>query len=498
MTYAVNHSKEIFDMVIVGAGLSGIAAAYHYQKRFPEKRVVILEGREKIGGTWDLFKYPGIRSDSDMHTLGFSFEPWNGKTSIASGPEILAYLEHTVSKYGIDQLIRFNSYVVHSDWSSSDKKWTIKVKEKGREVTQEGTQEVIQERIYEGKFLFMCSGYYDYNKGYLPDWKNYEKFTGEKLHPQFWPEDFEAKDKHITVIGSGATAVTLVPELAKTAKKVVMLQRTPTYYISRPAVDSMHRILKKVLPLKIAASIIRWKYIFLGIFIFQVCRTFPSFSKKLLLKGVRKRLGDKYDEKSFSPGYAPWDQRVCLTPDDVLFNAISSGSVEVVTDRIAEFDDTGIKLASGDALNTDVVVTATGLEVKLMGGMGVSVDGESKDPAQSATYKGMMFSDIPNFALAWGYINSSWTLKCELIAKAVCDIHDNFERTGNTVCKPTTDSGFTEKSLLDLNSGYVMRASDKLPKQGNHKPWITLNNYLADRSYLSKEKTDSTGLIYEK
>jgi cation diffusion facilitator CzcD-associated flavoprotein CzcO len=396
---------EDLDVLIVGAGISGIDGAYHLQKRCPNTSYAILEARERIGGTWDLFRYPGIRSDSDMYTLGFPFRPWTGDKSIADGGDIRDYVEATAKAFGIDRRIRFRHRVTKAAWSSAEARWTIEAE------TDEGTKR------YRARFLYLGSGYYDYEQGYRPEWPGENGYGGRFIHPQFWPEDLDFADKRIVVIGSGATAVTLVPALAGKAAHVTMLQRSPSWIVGRPSEDGMARWLQRRLPARASARMIRLKNVLLGLLFFQRSRKRPDKVRALLLKWVREQLPGRDIEKDFVPVYNPWDQRVCLVPDGDLFRAIREDRVSVVTGTIATFTKDGIRLASGEALQADIVVTATGLVVKILGGIAISVDGAPVTPAEHLNYKGMMLSDVPNMVLSFGYTNASWTLKCDLTAR---------------------------------------------------------------------------------
>lgn len=461
-----------FDVLVVGAGLSGIAAAYHLQQERPGRTYAILEGREALGGTWDLFRYPGIRSDSDMHTLGFAFRPWNGAKAIADGPAILEYIQETARENGIDRKIRFGHRVERASWSSETATWTV-------EARRADTSEVVRLTC---RFLMMCSGYYDYAGGYTPEFSGTDRFGGRIVHPQKWTDDVDYEGKRVVVIGSGATAVTLVPELAKKAARVTMLQRSPTYIIGRPGVDAVARWLDSKLPSGVAYDVTRWKNVLLGMVLFNFCRRFPELAKKMMVAGVRKSLGPEFDvDTHFTPSYFPWDQRLCLVPDGDLFRAIKKGRVDVVTDHIETFTETGLRLKSGAKLDADLVVTATGLKVLLLGNVQLTVDGPRIDVAKTLNYKGTMLSDVPNLAIALGYTNASWTLKCDLVCEYVCRLLNYMESKGYRSCAPRVrNEGITEEPLLSFSSGYVQRALDQLPKQGSKAPWKLYQNYLFD------------------
>jgi cation diffusion facilitator CzcD-associated flavoprotein CzcO len=468
---ATNRVTAEFDVLVVGAGLSGIGAGYHLQDKCPNKTYAILEGRGVIGGTWDLFRYPGVRSDSDMHTLGYRFRPWREAKAIADGPSILRYIRQTAEEYGIDRKIRFHHRVVRASWSSADARWTV-----------EATGPDGQEIRLACNFLYMCSGYYEYAAGYMPGWPGMDRFTGRIVHPQQWPEDLGYGGKRIIVIGSGATAVTLVPAMAEKAAHVTMLQRSPTYIITRPSEDAIVNWLHRGLPSRLAHGLARWKNILLQMYFYNLARRKPAAVKKSILKFAQQQLGPDYDvSKHFNPRYNPWDQRLCLVPDGDLFRAIRTGKVSVVTDEIETFTEKGIRLRSGGELDADVIVTATGLKMRLMGGMEVFVDGVAIDVSKTMTYKGMMSSDVPNMASALGYTNASWTLKCDLTSEYVCRLLNFMDEHGYAYCTPRKrDSSITEEPALTFTSGYVQRALPSLPKQGSKKPWRLNQNYALD------------------
>lgn len=477
------HARQVehVDVVIVGAGISGIAAAYYLQTRCPTKSYVILEGRRAIGGTWDLFRYPGVRSDSDMYTLGYSFRPWRDEKSIADGPAILQYIRETANAYGIDQKIRFGHQVRRAAWTSADATWMVEADvETGAGHDDTGhDKEIVR---FTCNFLYMCSGYYDYALGYTPSWPGVERFSGRIVHPQQWPDDLDFDGKRVVVIGSGATAVTLVPALAEQAEHVTMLQRSPTYIVARPSQDVIAQWLRRHLPDALASRATRWKSVLFGMYFYRLARQRPDATKQMILRMTRAQLGPNYDvEKHFSPQYDPWDQRLCLAPDANLFAAMRSGKASVVTDHIETFTETGILLRSGDELPADIIVTATGLVMKVMSGVQLMVDGVAVDVAKTMTYKGMMYSDIPNLASAMGYTNASWTLKCELTSAYVCRLLNYMERRSYFQCTPRNDDPMvTEEPLLTFTSGYVQRALDILPHQGSRKPWKLYQNYALD------------------
>ncbi len=471
---------EHFDVVIVGAGLSGVGAGHHLQANCPDRSYVILEGRDAIGGTWDLFRYPGIRSDSDMYTLGYAFKPWTKAKAIADGPSILSYVRETASEEGIDRHIRFGHQVKSASWSTEDALWTVETVANGKPAS------------FTCAFLFLCGGYYNYEAGYTPDFAGTDAFEGRIVHPQKWPEDLDYAGKKVVVIGSGATAVTLVPEMAKTAAHVTMLQRSPTYMASRPAEDAFANKLREVLPAKLAYSIIRWRNVLFGMYFFNVARKKPEAVKERLIGMVRDQLGPDYDvETHFTPRYNPWDQRLCLVPDNDMFAAIKDGSASVVTDQIETFTGKGLKLKSGGELPADVVVTATGLNLQVWNGLSLTVDGRKVEPAKTLSYKGMMYSDVPNMASSFGYTNASWTLKCDLTCEYVCRILNHLKKTGLRQATPrNTDHSVTEEPWLDFSSGYVQRSIGAFPKQGSKAPWKLDQNYALDLMNLRFAKVE--------
>lgn len=469
--------KEHLDVLIVGAGISGIGAAYHLQERCPGKRYAILEARERLGGTWDLFRYPGIRSDSDMYTLGFSFRPWQNPKAIADGPSILAYVRETAEAYGIDRHIRYGHEVRAARFSSADARWTVEVLDRATGATRE----------LSCGFLLLCAGYYDYEQGHSPVFEGQEDFAGRIVHPQRWTDDIEHAGKRVIVIGSGATAITLVPSLAKTASHVTMLQRTPTYVASGPEQDRIANWLRGVLPAMTAYELVRWKNVLLGMLFYQYTRRFPRHAKRFLVQKVREAVGEGFDvETHFSPSYDPWDQRLCLVPDGDLFEAIRDGRVDVVTDHVERFTTTGIRLRSGRELEADLVVTATGLQLKLFGGMSLEVDGRSIEPAETMTYKGMMLSGVPNFAFAIGYTNASWTLKVDLVAEHVCRLLNHMDEHKLDLCTPRRDPTVEEEPLIGFASGYIQRSIHLFPRAGSRAPWRLYQNYVLDRLALRR------------
>jgi monooxygenase len=465
-----------FDVLIVGAGLSGIGAAYHLQTSCPNKSYAILEGRERLGGTWDYFRYPGIRSDSDMYTLGYSFRPWTDPKAIADGPAILQYVRDTAEAFGIDRHIRYRHRVERARWSTADAKWSVDVRDLSTDVVV----------TFTCRFLFMCAGYYDYEGGYTPEFEGRERFLGRIVHPQLWTSDVDYDNKRVVVIGSGATAVTLVPELTKKAAHVTMLQRSPTYVVSAPERDRIADWLREHLPIGLAYATTRWKNVLFSMGFYAYCKKFPEQAKRFLVGQVKKAVADATDVPThFTPTYHPWDQRVCLVPDGDLFKVIREGKASVVTDHIESFTEHGIRLRSGNELPADLVITATGLRIKFLGGLAIEVDGKPIDPAQTVAYKGIMLSDVPNLALAIGYTNASWTLKCDLTSEYVCRLLHYMDSHGYTECVPRRDRRAARlEPLLGLMSGYVQRAIDTIPKQGGAAPWKLYQNYALDMLLL--------------
>lgn len=464
--------EEHLDVLVVGAGISGIGAGYHLQTHCPGKTYAILERRENIGGTWDLFRYPGIRSDSDMYTLGFSFKPWTDPKSIADGPSILNYLNETADEYGIREKIRHGFHVKSASWSTADAQWTV------------FAEHVASGQPYQFtcNFLFMCAGYYDYDQGYTPDFPGIENYRGRVVHPQKWTDDIEWSDRRVVVIGSGATAMTVVPEMAKTARHVTMLQRSPTYVVSAPSEDVMANTLRRYLPDWLVYRLVRTRNVLGTAFVFWFCRKYPERAKRALLKQVRKELGPDYDvNKHFTPKYNPWDQRMCLVPEGDLFRAIENGSVSVMTDHVDTFDETGIHLRSGERVDADLVVTATGLKLQLLGGVDFVVDGENVHFPETLTYKGMMFSDVPNLAMSIGYTNASWTLKCDLTCEFVARLLNHMESKGYArVCPRPSTHDVEVDPMLDFTSGYIQRSIEDFPKQARALPWKAYQNYMID------------------
>jgi cation diffusion facilitator CzcD-associated flavoprotein CzcO len=486
-------TSEHVDVVVVGAGLSGIGAGYHLKTMSPDRSYVILEGRDGLGGTWDLFKYPGVRSDSDMHTLGFSFKPWTEAKSIADGPSILQYLKQTVAQFGIDKNIRYGQLVTQAQWSTDDAQWTVTSTNKATGVSSTITC----------SFLFMCSGYYSYKKGHTPEFAGRERFKGTVVHPQEWPLDLDYAGKRVVVIGSGATAVTIVPSMADKAAHVTMLQRSPTYMVSRPDHDVMANRMRKVLPEKMAYNLTRIKNTWRQQLVYNKTRTDPDKVKQLLLGGIKMELGADYDiAKHFTPSYNPWDQRLCLVPNGDFFKSMREGKASVVTDHITSFTETGIQLASGEHLDADIIVTATGLELVTLGEMDFFVDGNQVDFAKTWTYKGFAYSDIPNMASTFGYINASWTLRSDLTAEYVCRLLNHMRKKGVAQCTPRLreqDGSMKERPWIDgFSSGYMQRMMHRMPRQGDHEPWINPQNYRRDKKMFKHSPIDDGVMQFSK
>lgn len=471
---------EHVDVIVVGAGISGIGAGYHLKTLCPDRTFAILEGRDDIGGTWDLFRYPGVRSDSDMHTLGYSFKPWTSDRAIADGPSIMAYLRETVAENDLEKHIRFGLRVSSASWSSDDARWTVQATSSSGETHE-----------YTCTYLFMCSGYYSYRKGHTPDFAGRDDFEGTIVHPQAWPEDLDYADKKVVVIGSGATAMTIVPSIADRAEHVTMLQRSPTYVVARPDVDALANRLRRFLPAKAAYAATRWKNTTMQQLIYKRTRTEPEKVRERLISMVREELGPDYDVAThFTPSYDPWDQRLCLVPNGDLFQAIRSGKASVVTATIDRFTANGIRLTDGTELEADIIITATGLELVTLGEVSFSVDGTAVDFSQTWSYKGFAFSDVPNLATSFGYINASWTLRADLTCTYVCRLLNHMRSTGTDQCTPrlrSSDLGMTPRPWIDdFSAGYMQRAMHMFPKQGDHEPWINPQNYAKDKAMFKK------------
>ncbi|KES23601.1 MULTISPECIES: NAD(P)/FAD-dependent oxidoreductase [Pseudomonas] len=480
-------SVEHLDVLIVGAGLSGIGAAYHLMKHCPGKTFALLEGREAMGGTWDLFRYPGIRSDSDMYTLGYNFKPWTDAKAIADGPSIRHYIEETAQENGIDRKIRYHHRVLKADWNSDSARWLLTV--------QRGDEpEPVR---MSAQFLLMCTGYYRYEAGYTPEFKGRDSFRGQIIHPQLWPEGFDYADKRVVVIGSGATAVTLVPSLTDKARHVTMLQRSPSYVISLPQKDPISNFLRRFLPETWVYRQARARNVTMQMVFFLFAKTFPNLARKALLGLARHQLGKDFDMRHFSPRYKPWDERVCCVPDGDLFKALRKGKASVVTEHIDSFCEKGIRLKSGQVLEADVIVTATGLDLVMFGGAELAVDGKPFQVNQSMGYRGIMLRDLPNLAAVVGYTNASWTLKADLSSEYFCRLINHMDAIGMRQCTPRAGAGqVKEEPFLNLNSGYIQRAADRMPKQGDRTPWKLYQNYALDLALLRHGKVEDGYLTF--
>jgi monooxygenase len=472
------------DVLIIGAGLSGVGFACHLGKRCPDKSYAILEARDAIGGTWDLFRYPGIRSDSDMFTLGYAFRPWEDGKAIADGPAIRSYIRETASDHGVEDKIRFHHRAVRAEWLTGDARWTVQAERTDTGETVELTC----------GFLYGATGYYRYDEGYTPEFEGTERFRGELVHPQHWPEDLDYAGKRVVVIGSGATAVTLVPAMAADAAHVTMLQRSPSYVVTLPADDPIANVLRRKLPSHRAYTLVRWKNVLLTMLSFNLSRRAPKLMRKLIRSGVRRHLPDGYDvDTHFNPRYNPWDQRLCLVPDSDLFEVLSSGDASIVTDGIESFTESGLKLTSGAELEADIIVTATGLNLLMLGGLDLRVDDEEVDFSEKVAYKGMMLCGVPNLALALGYTNASWTLKCDLVAQYVCRLMNHMDAHGYDIATPAGPGpSVPTEPFIDFTSGYVLRSIDELPKQGASQPWRLHQNYFRDIRLLKRGPVDDS------
>ncbi|TAM09232.1 MAG: NAD(P)/FAD-dependent oxidoreductase [Nevskiaceae bacterium] len=464
-------AREV-DVLVIGAGLSGIGAACHLRRSCPTKTLAIIERRKQMGGTWDLFRYPGVRSDSDMYTFGFSFRPWTEPRVLADGASIRKYMHDTAHEYGVDALIDYERRAVRADWSSRDERWTV-------EVLNEATG---QTERYRAAFIFTCTGYYNYDTGYRPTFDGEADFTGTLVHPQFWPEDLDYAGKNVVVIGSGATAITLVPSMAGKAAHVTMLQRSPTYILSVPAIDGVAAALQKHLPAKLAYRLNRARNVAIQRGLYKMSRRHPALVRKFILGRIRNRIGERIDMRHFTPSYNPWDQRLCVVPNGDLFKALKRGDASIETDTIDRFTEHGVRLKSGKELPADIIITATGLDVRMAGGMAVYVDGEPTEVAGRLTYKGVMLADVPNVGVLFGYTNASWTLKVDLAAEYLCRVLNHMARRGYAqfVAHPPTDERDEGNVMQTLSSGYVQRASGRLPAQGRRSPWRVVQDYLYD------------------
>ena len=477
--------KNYTDIIIVGAGLSGVGAACHLERKNPEKSYVIFEAREELGGTWSLFKYPGIRSDSDMYTFGFSFKTWDNPKSFADAPNILKYLNEAANEYRIKDKIKYQTKVLKANFDTQNKIWSITTINK-----------VGNEEIYHSRFLFSCTGYYNYDEGYTPDYNGIENYEGEIIHPQHWPENLDYKNKRVVVIGSGATAVTIVPEMADETSEITMLQRSPTYVGAFPNKDKYAELLKKYFPKKVAHKLIRFKNIFVQILFFQACKIWPNYMKKLLVKAAQRKLGNFPAKPHFEPNYNPWDQRFCVAPDGDLFRAIREGKANVITDKIDSFNKKGIKLVSGKNLEADIIISATGLKLLAFGGSKISIDNSPYNPSDAITYKGLMLSGLPNCIFFAGYTNASWTLKSDLTSEYASRLFNLMDKKNYSFFMPKIEKqNMNITPLLNLNSGYIHRSSHLFPKQGSKLPWKLYQNYFFDYTMLRINKIRDKNLI---
>ena len=479
-----------YDVVIVGAGISGIGAAYNIQKSCPTKTFTIFEGRENIGGTWDLFKYPGIRSDSDMHTMGFRFKPWTDPKTIADGPSILEYLNEAADENNLREKIQFKTKVKTAQWDSNSACWRLGIEKDESGVIQDVSCSI----------LYLCGGYYNYDQGYLPEFDGYEDFEGTLVHPQKWPEDLDYENKKVIVIGSGATAVTIVPSMADKVSKITMLQRSPTYYFAAPDEDVIGNFIKRFTTDRLGYFLVRWKNILMQRFMLARLRKYPQKTKEMLINLVREQLGEGYDvDKHFTPRYMPWDQRLCFVPNGDMFKAINSGKAEVVTDTIDRFTERGILLDSGNEIEADIIVTATGLNMQLLNGIDISIDNEKLDISERIQYKTMMFSNVPNLIATFGYTTASWTLGADLTSEYACKLINLMDSKGMDYFYPDAGEDVVgQGDFLDLNSGYIQRVAHKLPKQGSRDPWINTQNYLKDLFQVRFKSIEDSDLKFKK
>jgi monooxygenase len=479
------------DVIIVGAGLTGIGAAFHLNDKCPDRSYLLLESRQAIGGTWDLFRYPGIRSDSDMHTLGYSFKPWESKKAIADGPAILKYVRETAAENAIEQHIRYGHHLISASWCSKQSLWTL-------DIRQDSSDAVVQMTC---NFLYMCSGYYNYDQPHDPQFPEVDSFKGTLVHPQFWPKDLDYQDKRVVIVGSGATAMTLLPAMTDKAKQVTMLQRSPTYIVSRPSEDWFANGLRKILPASWAYAITRVRNVLLQEVLFKQSQTFPKIAKWFFIGQVRKKLGKGYDiDKHFTPKYFPWDQRLCLVPDEDMFKAINSGGANVVTEHIKRFTENGIELQTGEHLEADIIVSATGLKLLVMGGAAFMVDGEAIDFSKQTTYKGLMVSDVPNMVTIFGYVNASWTLRADLAAEWVCRALNHMSSTQTTKMVPVVPESLkdmpTKDWIADFPAGYMQRSMHLQPRQGDQAPWVNSQNFRKERALFGKPLASDEALHF--
>ena len=473
------------DVLIIGAGLSGIGAAAHLTRELPGTSYVVLEARAVSGGTWDLFRYPGVRSDSDMYTMGYRFKPWLDRESLAPGQRILDYLRETAAQYDVERHIRYDHRVVSASWSSDDARWTIEAEHHGEPVT------------FTAVFLWSCRGYYDYEHGHEPEFAGAADFAGPIVHPQAWPEDLEWAGKRVVVIGSGATAVTLVPSLARDAAHVTMLQRSPSYVMSLARRDPVALRIRRWLPAGPAHRVVRWKNIMTTATFYRLSRARPGFVRRLIRKQNLAQLPEGYDvDTHFAPTYDPWDQRLCFVPDGDLFRALRRGTAEVVTATIDRFDETGVVLTGGRHLDADLIITATGLRLSPFGGISLVVDSTTVDPSTEMTYRALMLTGVPNFVFTVGYTNASWTLKVDLVAEFCCRLLAHLSEHGYRSVVPVRDPSVPALAFMDFTSGYVLRALDELPRQGDREPWRLRQSYLHDRRTIRHASLDDGVLAF--
>lgn len=479
-----------FDLIIIGAGLSGIGSACRISREYPNKSLAILERRERMGGTWDLFRYPGIRSDSDMASFGYNFKPWYSDKVLAKGGDIRHYVQETAREFNLADKVHYGLHITSADWSSEDQQWTVTA-------THEKTGET---RQFTCNFILNCAGYYNFDHGYRPHFEGEENFKGQIIHPQSWPEDLDYRGKKVVVIGSGATAITLVPAMAETAGSVTMLQRSPSYVMAMPDTDKISIALNKVLPKKLVFKMARKRNILFQRGLYLACQRWPNGMRKLMLRHIRKQVGPDFDMRHFSPAYNPWEQRLCAAPDGDFFKALRSGKAKIATDHIDHFAENGIVLKSGETLDADIIITATGLEVQLMGGLQLQLDGKDVDMPNKMTYKGIMLQDVPNYGWIFGYTNAPWTLKCDIGGQYICRLFAQMDKRGATVVRPVDHEGYDSGvgMLDDFAPGYLIRAQDRMPRQGSGGPWKVTMHYGKDKKMLVEDPVEDGFLQFEK
>ena len=479
-----------YDLIIIGAGLSGIGSACHIAREYPQKTMAILERREKMGGTWDLFKYPGIRSDSDMASFGYNFKPWYSDQVLAKGGDIRDYVQETAREFRLEEKVQYGLCITDADWSSARQQWTVTA-------THEKTGET---RQFTCHFLLSCAGYYNYDHGYRPTFDGEENFRGEIIHPQFWPDNLDYSGKKVVVIGSGATAVTIVPAMAEKAGHVTMLQRSPSYIMAMPDTDKISMALNKILPKKVVFSLARKRNILFQRGLYLASMRWPNAMRKIMLRHMRRKAGPNIDPRHLTPTYNPWEQRLCAAPDGDFFKALRSGNADMVTDHIDHFSENGIVLKSGQTLEADIIVTATGLDVQLMGGLDLKLDGQAVDMTRKMTYKGIMLQDVPNYAWIFGYTNAPWTLKCDIGGRYICRLFDAMDRQGASAVRPVDTEGQEAGTgmLDDFAPGYIVRAQDRMPRQGAGGPWKVTMHYGKDKKMLVDDPVADGVLQFEK